>query len=120
TENSLVQCISDIRAALGEEGPVLLKTVPRRGYMFTAPLVEDEPAPGEPAPPETTPIGPPPIEPAVLAPASRRYRRPALLAALIALPLIGVGATAWWWWEARDSRSEIVEPARRLSIALLP
>ena len=27
TENSLVQCVSDIRAALGEEGPSILKTL---------------------------------------------------------------------------------------------
>ena len=38
TENSLVQCVSDIRAALGEEGPSILKTVARRGYMFAAPV----------------------------------------------------------------------------------
>src|SRR6188474_3347020 len=38
TENSLVQCVSDIRAALGDEGPAILKTVARRGYMFDAPV----------------------------------------------------------------------------------
>src|SRR5689334_5044274 len=45
TENSLVQCISDIRAALGAEGQAFLKTVSRRGYIFSAPLVE---VPSEP------------------------------------------------------------------------
>ena len=32
TENSLVQCISDIRTALGNDGGAVLKTVARRGY----------------------------------------------------------------------------------------
>jgi DNA-binding winged helix-turn-helix (wHTH) protein len=35
TENSVTQCIHDIRAALGAEGRQLLRTRPRRGYLFT-------------------------------------------------------------------------------------
>ena len=58
TENSLVQCISDIRAALGEDGPAILKTVARRGYTFAAPVLEAEPMAEEAAPDETRP--PPP------------------------------------------------------------
>lgn len=34
TEDSLVQCIGDIRRALGEKGPDIIKTVPRRGYLL--------------------------------------------------------------------------------------
>ena len=34
SDNSLVQCISEIRQVLGEEGQALIRTVPRRGYMF--------------------------------------------------------------------------------------
>lgn len=34
TEDSLTQCIRDIRLALGESGAGLLRTVPRRGYLF--------------------------------------------------------------------------------------
>jgi adenylate cyclase len=39
TDNSLAQCISDIREALGDEEQAVLKTVARRGYLF-APVVE--------------------------------------------------------------------------------
>src|SRR5215470_10761343 len=33
TEDSLTQCISEIRKALGEAGRDVIRTVPRRGYM---------------------------------------------------------------------------------------
>jgi DNA-binding winged helix-turn-helix (wHTH) protein len=36
SDDSLAQCISDIRRALGSEGEGLLRTVPRRGYMLSA------------------------------------------------------------------------------------
>ena len=36
TDDSLVQCISDIRRVLGENAHEILKTVPRRGYMLVA------------------------------------------------------------------------------------
>jgi DNA-binding winged helix-turn-helix (wHTH) protein/pimeloyl-ACP methyl ester carboxylesterase len=38
TEDSLVQCISDIREALSDHTHRIIKTVPRRGYLFTAEL----------------------------------------------------------------------------------
>lgn len=37
TDNSLAQCISDIRAALGPAHDQCIETVPRRGYVFQAP-----------------------------------------------------------------------------------
>jgi TolB-like protein/DNA-binding winged helix-turn-helix (wHTH) protein len=37
TEDSLTQCISEIRRALGDPGRDLLRTVPRRGYMIVRP-----------------------------------------------------------------------------------
>ena len=44
TENSLVQCISEIRAAFGKEGSDILKTVARRGYLLSAPVTAVDPA----------------------------------------------------------------------------
>jgi adenylate cyclase len=38
TDDSLVQCLRDVRRALEDTGQVLVKTVPRRGYIFTARL----------------------------------------------------------------------------------
>ena len=39
TNDSLSQCISEIRKTLGDRDRIILKTIPRRGYM----LVPDEP-----------------------------------------------------------------------------
>src|SRR5687767_14148172 len=36
TDDSLVQCLVELRRALGDEGQACIKTVPRRGYIFTA------------------------------------------------------------------------------------
>ena len=36
TNDSITQCVRDIRRVLGEEPHGLLRTVPRRGYLFTA------------------------------------------------------------------------------------
>lgn len=44
TEDSLVQCVREIRRALGEGGHVLIKTVPGRGYIFDAQVTAVEPA----------------------------------------------------------------------------
>jgi len=37
TEDSLTQCVRDVRRALGAEGASLLRTVPCRGYLFIVP-----------------------------------------------------------------------------------
>jgi TolB-like protein len=37
TDDSLTQCISEIRRALGDAGRDLIRTVPRRGYMIVLP-----------------------------------------------------------------------------------
>lgn len=36
TDDSLVQCVKDIRDALNDSGQRIIKTVPRRGYLFAA------------------------------------------------------------------------------------
>jgi len=38
TDNSLVQCLIEIRRALGDEGQTVIRTVPRRGYIFDPPV----------------------------------------------------------------------------------
>jgi TolB-like protein len=37
TDDSIAQCISDIRRALGDSDQGLLRTLPRRGFLFTPP-----------------------------------------------------------------------------------
>src|SRR6266567_7222924 len=60
TEDSLTQCISEIRRALGDPGRDLLRTVPRRGYMI---VLSDRPPMTAPpvvaSPPDTTLQWPP-------------------------------------------------------------
>jgi DNA-binding winged helix-turn-helix (wHTH) protein len=40
TDDSLVQCIKDIRAALSDNAQRIVKTVPRRGYLFATEVKE--------------------------------------------------------------------------------
>lgn len=51
TDDSLVQCTVELRRALDDTAQQLLKTVPRRGYMFTANIIqtaaEDEVPPAD-------------------------------------------------------------------------
>ena len=51
TDDSIVQCVRDVRRALNDENGTILRTQPRRGYLFTAEVWRDEaPAPAD-APP---------------------------------------------------------------------
>jgi DNA-binding winged helix-turn-helix (wHTH) protein/tetratricopeptide (TPR) repeat protein len=49
TDDSLVQCLVELRRALGDEAQACIKTVPRRGYIFTAEVTR------EPVPPAVAP-----------------------------------------------------------------
>jgi len=42
TDDSLVQCTLELRRALDDRTQQLFKTVPRRGYLFTAPVIQRE------------------------------------------------------------------------------
>jgi hypothetical protein len=42
TDDNITQCIHEIRAALGCESRHLLRTVPRRGYIFNAAIVRQQ------------------------------------------------------------------------------
>jgi DNA-binding winged helix-turn-helix (wHTH) protein len=47
TDDSLVQCTLELRRALDDRGQQLLKTVSRRGYLFTAQVIQ---CPSKPIP----------------------------------------------------------------------
>ena len=55
TDDSLAHCIADIRHALGENGFEMIKTVPRRGYVFDHAVSQETEQAVEP-PPERTRI----------------------------------------------------------------
>lgn len=40
TDNSLVQCIKEVRQALGDDAQTMVETVAKRGYVFTTAVVE--------------------------------------------------------------------------------
>ena len=44
TDDSITQCVVEIRKAMGQGGAGLLKTIPRRGYLLQAEVIEDAPA----------------------------------------------------------------------------
>jgi TolB-like protein len=50
TEASLTQCVAELRAALGDAGDNLIKTVPRQGYRFDAEVISDADAPSRDKP----------------------------------------------------------------------
>ena len=43
TDDSLTQCISDLRHAFGDRAAHILKTVPRQGYVLTAEVRTESP-----------------------------------------------------------------------------
>ena len=52
TDGALVQCVKDIRHALGDEGHQIIKTVPRRGYLFSLQPSDNGPTGRAPTRPE--------------------------------------------------------------------
>jgi adenylate cyclase len=54
SDESLTHCVSEVRQALGDGGQVIIRTIPRRGYRFAAPVTRvAAPAPTEPRPAES-------------------------------------------------------------------
>jgi DNA-binding winged helix-turn-helix (wHTH) protein len=45
SDESLAKCVSEVRAALGDGGQRLLKTVPRRGYLLDVQVSSPDDAP---------------------------------------------------------------------------
>jgi len=102
-DNSLVQCLVEIRRALGDDSQQLIRTVARRGYLFTAavttPVVE---FPRKPTGAEAEP-GPLPVPPAP-APGGFLNRR-SLTGALMALALAAIALLLVWL--NRPARQEL-------------
>ena len=93
TDESITQCVRDIRQALGDEGRKLLRTLPKRGYLLAAEVSEVSAA----------------------TPSTRIARWP--VAAAAALLSVCVAGGVWWFWpsEARERSAVAVLPFENLT-----
>lgn len=96
TDDSLTQCLIDIRKALGDSRRKLIRTVPRRGYVFTGEVTVD-------AADETLSV------------TTRRSGRTVVAAMLVAVSLL-IGAA---WLSLRGELSPLRTPLEN-SVAVLP
>ncbi|MEQ1757367.1 MAG: winged helix-turn-helix domain-containing protein [Vicinamibacterales bacterium] len=101
SDDSLSQCISGLRKALGDDPnqPQFIATIPRRGYRFIGPVrVEGASAPAEatptPAPPGPVALPPPAGQAGAPAVLRRLSPWPFLVTALASLG-VGVALTLW-------------------------
>lgn len=102
SDDSLAQCIRDIRKVLGDDGDSFIRTVPRRGYMFVAAVGPIEPAPDAEGPPPS-PAG-----------WRRWWLAPAFSVVLLGFATLAAWATGWFGTGAPAARDG------RLAIAVLP
>lgn len=112
TDDSLVQCIGDIRRALGDERRTTLKTIPRRGYVLVADPTERDERVTVLEVPKTRPL-------------KRQQDRFPAFAAVIVASLLGVLGLVWgqpWLPTASRVSVEDIQPAssESPSIAVLP
>lgn len=96
TDDSLTQCLIDIRKALGDSERELIRTVPRRGYMFTGAVTVE-------VADETLPV------------TKQRSGRSLVAAMLVAVSLL-IGIT---WLLLRGELSPLRTPLEN-SVAVLP
>ena len=92
TDDSIVQCIHEIRRAFHDEAQSALKTVPKRGYRLVLPAIP-------------VPVSPRPV-----------WRKAAFMGILV---LLVCAASAWsWWFQDADPGKSPVD--RRPVVAVLP
>lgn len=103
TDGSLTQCLIDVRRAIGDKSRKMIRTVPRRGYIFEASVS----VPANSADSS--------IELPELPPSSERQRWPVVSAVVVLV----AAATAWWALRS-DAPVDFRPPARAKSIAVLP
>jgi TolB-like protein/DNA-binding winged helix-turn-helix (wHTH) protein/cytochrome c-type biogenesis protein CcmH/NrfG len=111
TDDVLVQSVSELRRALGDDSSRLIRTIPRRGYRFESEVSVLD-ATGEPAP-EVVPGVPPAAEPPPL-----RRRRVILLASVTVAALFAAGAL--WIGLGERSTTRSADTGARPGIAVLP
>ncbi len=106
TDDSLVQCLIDVRRALGDDTQRYVKTIPRQGYLFDAPVSESGPSTS--------------MDDSVSDSArSRRRWNSAISPAVLVVVFLVTGLiAAMVWWVSRPRPATTV--AEISSIAVLP
>lgn len=120
TENSLVQCIKEIRQALQDEQQQIIQTVAKRGYLFAPAVIEDKDGTNRTAAPNVTTVSSKP-------PAITTKRSPARVVYIGGSAALLCLAAGLWFWPTAPTISvpPVSEPPRadmlnRLSIAVMP
>jgi len=120
-DTQLVQAVLKARRAIGDTGEDqrAIRTIPRFGYRWVAPVEADEPAPAGQRPAAASPVAapPPPVPPARPPRTAYRTRRGAAL--LLAAAAAGGGWLAWRH-AATVRPAEHAAEAARAAIAVLP
>lgn len=93
-ERGLNFCIAQVRSALGDdaERPLYIRTLPKRGYQFIAPLEQIDQTPSQPPSPARPPN-------AASNPLQRRLLKLALALGMLAIPLLVAG----FWWRSQQN-----------------
>ena len=121
TDDSLTQCLVEIRRALGDERS-MVRTVPRRGYLFdgAVSLVHSQQPVGE----EATDAPPRPAAPLARGATQPRWRwAAAAVLSVILTSLLGLAVVPAWRNSARHDGSAPIAPVVETvpnSIAVLP
>lgn len=110
TEHSLTHCISEIRSAIGDRDQTIIKTVPRRGYLFSAPVH----TPAMPVRDGSEPANPIAAVPSVSRRGLSNMRlRASMLLVVLALGVLAAAAFAW------IATTKSSAPEERPSLAVL-
>jgi TolB-like protein/DNA-binding winged helix-turn-helix (wHTH) protein/rhodanese-related sulfurtransferase len=111
TDDSLVQCVHEIRRALGDDDHAILKTVPKRGYRLVLPSDSGVGVVASTVPDDVSASG------RGLAVASRSPRPQHFATAAGVVLLVVAAAIAWWLTRS----PEVATPGdERPTIAVLP
>lgn len=89
TEDSLTQCLIQIRKALGDTQKEIIRTIPRRGFIFDAPVTVHAPAENS--------------ESATLQQGWQENRKPSRWSMAAAAVLALAIATSWWSLNSRQA-----------------
>jgi Tol biopolymer transport system component/DNA-binding winged helix-turn-helix (wHTH) protein len=113
-DNTLAQCLVEVRRALGDDSQQLIRTVTRRGYLFTAPVtttVVEFPLVAAGAEAGPGPVSVPPSSQAdSFAPTPPSHGRSMVKRVTLAILLAGtvlLGSLSWWMWRAQESSEQV-------------